>query len=243
MNPRSLRRRGVVLLCLAVACGGLAASQVRGREKQVEAQIGSPVPVLVARRDLEAGTRLTARAAGRSLVLRPVPQRFVPADALSSPDEAVGLRTAAPVAAGSYLTAAHLRIGDGGEPGQATVPGRGQRVIEVGVAGGEALAAAAGPQARVDVLVTTDPGAGAGRTYVALEDVELVGIRPGAGGPPAEGASASASGGAAASLLVTARQAVFLTAAQSFAREIRLLLRPPGDRRRVGPAAVGVGGI
>jgi pilus assembly protein CpaB len=43
----------------------------------------------------------------------------------------------------------------------------------------------------------------------------------------------------AATLCVTVRQAVFLAAAQAFAREIRLLARAPGDRRRTAPAAVG----
>ena len=38
----------------------------------------------------------------------------------------------------------------------------------------------------------------------------------------------------AATLRVTVRQAVYLAAAGSFAREIRLLARAPGDRRRVG---------
>ena len=33
-------------------------------------------------------------------------------------------------------------------------------------------------------------------------------------------------------LRVTVRQAVYLAAAQSFAREIRVLARAPGDRRR-----------
>jgi pilus assembly protein CpaB len=36
----------------------------------------------------------------------------------------------------------------------------------------------------------------------------------------------------AASLRVNVRQAVFLAASQSFAREVRLLARAPGDDRR-----------
>ncbi|MFL5826552.1 MAG: hypothetical protein ACJ76V_08525, partial [Thermoleophilaceae bacterium] len=44
---------------------------------------------------------------------------------------------------------------------------------------------------------------------------------------PSKGVSTSL-----ATLRVTLRQAVFLTAAQSFARELRLLPRPPGERRR-----------
>jgi pilus assembly protein CpaB len=43
----------------------------------------------------------------------------------------------------------------------------------------------------------------------------------------------------AATLRVTPAQAVYLTAAQSFASDIRLLARAPGDRRRVGALAVG----
>jgi pilus assembly protein CpaB len=38
----------------------------------------------------------------------------------------------------------------------------------------------------------------------------------------------------ALSLRVTLRQAVYLAAAQSFARELRVLPRAIGDRRRVG---------
>ena len=240
MTTRSRRRRGVVLLCLSVACGGLAASQVRSRAQRIEAQVGQLVPVLVAREELSLGTRLGSKTASRSLTVRQVPQRFVPADSLSSTEEAVGLRTAAPVPAGSYVTAAHLRLGDGGEPGGAA-PGRGQRAVDLSVAGGEALSAAAGQQAKVDVLVTTDPGSASGRTYVALEDVELLGLRP-AGG--AQGGGAEGAGGdTVATLLVTARQAVFLTSAQNFAREIRLLLRPPGDRRRLGPSSVEAGAL
>jgi pilus assembly protein CpaB len=37
---------------------------------------------------------------------------------------------------------------------------------------------------------------------------------------------------------VTLRQAVYLTAAESFAREIRLLVRAPGDRRSAPPLTV-----
>jgi pilus assembly protein CpaB len=41
---------------------------------------------------------------------------------------------------------------------------------------------------------------------------------------------------ALATLRVTVRQAVYLTAADNFAREIRLLARPPGDRSAAGAA-------
>jgi pilus assembly protein CpaB len=78
----------------------------------------------------------------------------------------------------------------------------------------------------VDVLVTREPRPGsAGGTELALEDVEVLSVAP---APEADGASG---GRVAASLRVTLRQAVFLAAAQSFARELRLLPRAGGDRR------------
>jgi len=104
----------------------------------------------------------------------------------------------------------------------------------------------------VDVLVSTEGREGAGRSFLTLEAVELLDLRPGAGGGEGdaeegegpvtrEGAAAAAS--ATATLRVTTRQAVYLTAAQNFAREVRLLPRPPGDRSRAGRAAVGAGGL
>jgi pilus assembly protein CpaB len=80
------------------------------------------------------------------------------------------------------------------------------------------------------VLITTESGAGRGRSYLALEDVELLGARPveaAAGGDTGAASHATA----VATLRVTLREAVLLTAAQSFAREVRLLVRPPGERR------------
>ena len=236
------RRRGIVLLCLAVACGGLAASQVRSSTQRLEAQIGRPVPVVVAGQRLAADTKLGPRAAERSLALRQVPERFAPPDALASIDEAVGLRTSAPVAAGAYLTAAHLQLGEGAQGGGGSPLERGQRLMEVAVAGGDPLAGA-GPGARVDVLVTTETGAGGGRTYVALEDVELVAAGPAEGPLDGGGGEGPSRASAMASLRVTARQAIFLTSAQNFAREIRLLVRPPGDRTRVGAESVESGAL
>jgi pilus assembly protein CpaB len=75
--------------------------------------------------------------------------------------------------------------------------------------------------------------------------VELLALRSGtsgaAGGGEQDGAAARA--GAVATLRVGLRQAVYLTAAQNFAREVRLLPRPPGDRRRLGRTAVGAGSL
>jgi pilus assembly protein CpaB len=231
------RRRGLTLLALALACGGLAAAQVNGRVRAVEARVGPLVPVLVAARDLPADAEIDARAVATG----EVPERYVAADALAAGQLAAGQRTSVSVAAGTVLTAAHLEGGMEEGGGSRLRPG--ERAVDVAAAGGEALAGAA-PGARVDVLVSSDRGAGGGSTFVALEDVELLALRPGAAagaGYEAGEADPAASATATATLRVTARQAVYLTAAGSFGREVRLLVRPSGDRKRVGPAIVGAG--
>jgi pilus assembly protein CpaB len=113
---------------------------------------------------------------------------------------------------------------------------RGERIAEVVAAGSPELVV---PGARVDVLVTREPRPGAGGgTELVLEDVEVLAT---AAPPPAGGEDGATAGGrVAASLRVTLRQAVYLAAAQSFAREIRLLPRAEGDRGR-GSAGLAYG--
>jgi pilus assembly protein CpaB len=230
------RRRGLLLLCFALVCGGLAASQVHERERRAAATLGPLVPVVVAQRDLPADRRLRPG----DLTIRRVPARFAPPDALGGATELRGVRTAVPVAGGAYVTAGVL--GDGQPSDGALRPG--ERALELPVAGGGALASAE-TGARVDVLVTGGREDGVGRTFVALEDVELLGLRGASGEEVAaepSGAGASAPS-ALATLRVTARQAVYLTAAANFAQEVRLLPRPPGDRKRVGSATVTGGAL
>jgi pilus assembly protein CpaB len=229
VSPR--RRRALLLLAVALVTGGVASSRVSGRAAEIEGQIGPLVPVVVARQDIAADAKVRAAA----LSIRQVPQRFVPADALSAPEQAVGQRPAVPVAAGGYLTAGAFATGDPGR-GEPAPLRRGQRSIELPVAG--ALEDAA-PGTRVDVLITTESRSGSGRSFLALQDVELLGVRASADGEHTQdGAAAHAS--ALATLRVGVRQAVYLTAAASFAREIRLLVRAPGDRR--GAPALSVDG-
>lgn len=247
MSPRARRRRAFLFLSLALACGGLAASEVASRVRAVEAAVGAPVPVLTTARDVPAGRELRRS----DLAVREVPERFVAPDALVAPQEAVGLAPAAPLAKGAYVTAAVFGAPAGGERGASArvVPlRRGERAVEVQVAGADALAGSP-PGARVDVLVSTEAGAsGSARTLLALEDVEMIAVRAGAGESAAgtgalEPGGAGASASATVTLRVTLRQAVYLTAAQNFAREVRLLARPAGDRRRAGQAQVAAGDL
>ena len=207
-----------MLLGLALVLGGLAASDVARREAAVRAQLGPPVEVVVARTDIAAGRRVEAG----DLAMRSVPARYVPAGSATLPESLIGQRLAAPVPRGGQLGAALIAS----EPGAAGPPvRRGERAAEVVALGARALVV---PGARVDVLVTREGGA-----ELALEDVEVLAARP-----AAAGARDEAGERVAATLRVSVRDAVYLAAAQSFARELRLLPRAAGDEERNGPIKV-----
>lgn len=213
----SRRRRGIVLAGLALLLGALAASDISGREAALRREVGPLVDVVVAGRPLRAGAALRSG----DLAIRRVPARFAPAGAVARPADLVGLRLAGPVPAGADLTPAAIDRGADAAPG---APVRaGERVVDVVATG---AASAILPGSHVDVLVTRErTGAGAGRTRLALEDVEVLAARA-VPAPSTEPAAPRV----AAALRVTLRQAVYLAAAQSFARELRLLPRAAGDR-------------
>jgi pilus assembly protein CpaB len=218
------RRRGLLLLAVALATGGLAASQVRERERRAADRLGPSVDVLVAARDLRPGTRVTRAA----LAVRRVPARFLPPGALESPAGVLGAQTGGPVPAGGYLTASVLEEAETGKRGG--LLRRGERAVTVEVAAGGAIGALT-PGTRVDVLVSTDTAAG-GRTTMALAGAELLesgeGVESSSSEDPAAGPTELAT------LRVSVRQAIYLTAADNFAREIRLLPRPAGDHAPAG---------
>jgi len=215
------RRRALLLLALALLLGALAAASVRRREAALARALGPSRLVLVTRAPAAAGA---APAVARP-VLRVLPRRYAPPDAVAGATQLAGARLAVALPAGSVLTAAVLRAPDAAAEA-ALAPG--ERVADV-VAHGDPRAVV--PGARVDVLVTRDgDGTRAGTTTLALQDVQVLDAHP---APAAEDAE-SPSGGArvAVTLRVRVRDAVYLAAAQAFARDIRLLVRSPGDRGR-----------
>jgi pilus assembly protein CpaB len=214
------RRRALTLLGLALVCGWLAASEVRGSERRARQSLGPMATAVVARQDLAAGKPIVAG----QLAPRSVPARFLPPDALASAADAVGLRAAVALPRGAYVTASQL-----GSGAQAATPSLapGERAVAVTAAG--SATALGAPGGRVDVLVTTGArGSGHGRTYLAIQDVQLLALRPGGDADHVT-----------ATLRVSVRQAVYLTAAQNFAQEVRLLPRPQGDRGGAGSLSVG----
>ena len=223
-------RRAVVLALLALLLGGLAAADVAGRENALRESLGAPVGVLVTQQEIAAGQPLERAR----LALRRVPARYAPAEALRDPADVAGLEAAVAIAAGTDLTGS--LVADPSQRAGAAVPvDPGERVAEL-VAMGSPEQVVRG--SRVDVLVTRDTADQKGETTLALEDAEVLSAAPAPSAPAARGEATGPR--VAVSLRVRLREAVYLAAAQSFARELRVLARADGDRRR-GAAGLRVG--
>jgi Flp pilus assembly protein CpaB len=221
----SRRARACAFAGAAAICAALAAAATGGGESSAE--LGELRAVVVTRRTLPARRPLRQETVDDALELRRLPERFLPPDALTAPDQALGRRPAAPIPAGGYLVASQLRpLRPGGDDGGPRLA-EGRRPVEIAVAGAGALAGGrGGPGRRVDVVVTTEPtsGAGAGRTFVAARAVGLLDLRPAAG----EGAAVdptAATDSWVATLALTRPEALRLIHAQSFARDVRLIGR------------------
>lgn len=210
-----MSRRGRALLFLLLALlAALGAAGVAERYGSSVARGYGPLrEVVVVAASIGAGERIGPREVSSSLVVRRVPERFVPSDTFAVPAEAMGLVATAPLPVGSYLLGAQLRAPrlDRPRPGL----GHGRRPVEITVSGADALFLAGGSAGgRVDVVVTTEPdGSGAGRTYIAAAGVPLLALRR----------EAEGTGMAAATLGLTRRQALRLIDAESFARKLTLL--------------------
>ncbi|MCW3039897.1 MAG: cpaB, partial [Solirubrobacterales bacterium] len=230
----SRRRRAVALAVLSLVLAALAASEVAGREAALDRRLGPSVGVVVARTELPAGAVLGPR----TLAVRQVPSRFAPTGVFRRASQLQGLTTAVPVAAGTDLVGPLVRdpeavaLEEAGRDGGLGQLRSGERVAEV-VARGDARLLS--PGSRIDLLVTRETAGGSGGTTLALEDAEVLS----ASAAPASDDGGSGSGGrdagaprVALSLRVSLREAVALAAAQNFAKELRVLVRAGGDRRR-----------
>src|SRR5919197_858680 len=110
----SARRRAVLLLGLAALLGGLAATDVARREAALRNALGPAVPVVVARREVAAGARVTLAA----LAVRQVPARYAPAVRFEAPRAVAGQRTAVAIPADADVTPALIATPTAG--GEAT---------------------------------------------------------------------------------------------------------------------------
>ena len=205
-------RRAALLAGISLLLGGVAASQVAGREAELERRVGAPSPVVVAARPIERGARL----APADLALREVPGSYLPRGTFGDPSQLAGMRAAVAIPRGADLQAALLE-----DPGS-RVPARGgERLVRLVVVGS---ATEMPPGSVVDILVTREGGSGAARTEVALRRAQVVDSveaqaeaeGPGAGLPRAQ-----------LTIRASVAQAVSLAEAQNSARELRALPGPP----------------
>ncbi len=173
--------------------------------------------VLVAARPVAPGTLISADDPGL-LTMAQVPAGSVLPGMLRSADDALGRRAAAAITAGEPITQAAL----GGDPRIAPAPlGPGERAMPVPLRAAGVAAAAPVPGARVDVLASDGEGL-AGRTRVVVSDAEVLAVMR---ADPADGDV----GGDAIVLRITSDQALEVTRALDFAREVRVVARPAGD--------------
>lgn len=213
------KRRAALLALTAAGAAGLGVSMIGSYSQSVSQGYGRLRPVVVVTGGLAGGKKLTADLVRRRTELRQVPDRFVPAGSLSDPAAAVGFELAAPLVAGSYLTAGMLGSRAGNEPDRARI-GRGRIPVELTVSGADALSRR-GRSAKVDVLVTREGGVGGrGSTRLAAERVPLIAV----GG---EDPSEPGTGLDRVVLGLTRQQAIELIDAEAFARRLTVI---PGGR-------------
>jgi pilus assembly protein CpaB len=174
---------------------------------------------------------VTPLLAARAFAERQVPERFAPPTALRSRAQSVGREVSSGLRAGDYAGALQLRPARARRSSPARWSGD-TRLVEISVAGARSIAAALRPGALVDVLITSERGSP--RTFLALQRMPVAGFEPGGTGSLGDGDAPDGR----VTLRTTLRQAVLLTAADNFAREVRVIPRAPGDGRRYGAVAV-----
>ena len=221
------RVRAIAFACAALVCAGLAAAMTGTYREDIQSELGPLRPVVVATARIPAGRTIAPKDVDALLEVRRIPERFAPARALALPEQAAGRAPATAIPGGSYVLATQLREPAGRRHRDRPARlGPGRKPVEISVTGAEALAAGDGDPigARVDVIVTTEPGpaGGHGRTYVAAKGVRLLALSQSGGG---ESSDYSATGAASwtATLALTRDQALHLIQAENFARGVRLI--------------------
>lgn len=214
-RPR-LGRAGFWLLLAGAA--GLLAALLTARASLAPDMSGR---VVVARAPLPAGTMIDNERAQFDLTTVAVPGDLPLVGVLASPADAVGRRLAAHLGAGEPLTEAALGGAAGAEPAP-LAPGERAVAAPLTAAGGAGAVIA--PGMRVDVVASSGEGP-AGRTAVIVADAEVLAVpTPEPHGEPGE-----------VLLRVRAADALRVTAAFNFSREVRLLIRPADEPVANGP--------
>ena len=174
------------MLGASAICAGLAVSAVDRYAGDIESQVGP----LRTRRRGRTGHSSRERSSPRPSHRRRWPNgrcrsgsRHRARSARAA--EAVGLEAASAMAAGDYVGVSQLRSPAGRSLGARGSQARWSgdaRLVEVAVAGARTMSQVLRAGAKVDVLITTDRGRAAPRTFLALQRMPVVGFESGAAG-------------------------------------------------------------
>lgn len=242
---RSRQVRGLLLMAAALGLGALATvaagAWLEARVAGARAAAPRLAPLLVAARDLPAGTRLSASllAPARWPVEALPAGHFAPGDARLAALEGRPLR--APVPAGLPLVEGHVTgAGAAGGP-LAALLAPGMRAIAIPVSAASAVAGLIAPGDRVDLLLTRTLPNGRTVTATVATGVKVLGLDqrldPAAG--PAGAAGQGDSGAAVpatVTLEATPRQAEAIALLETLGR-VTLALRRPDEAAPSEPAA------
>jgi len=209
-------RRGLLWIALALALAAAAAVATM----RVAARPGPTSAVLVARVPIPAGTLLDAARAQQLLALARVPADLRLAGLMRDPGRVLGRRTAAPLSGGEPLTEAALGGAAFGEAPLAP----GERALAIPLGGPAGSVAGVVPGGRVDVIASTGDGPD-GRSVVVASGAEVLAVNV-----DGQAAERSQGSGLSVTLRVSLPTALRLSAALNFAREVRVVVRPPGEQ-------------
>lgn len=206
MNPR--QRQGLLLVLLAAA--GLLGVflLIANYVSNVSKQVGPKTQILVLIKPLPAYQQVTAADLG----FISVPVKWAPANALSAPDEAIGLISTTPLMSGTDLEQSMLTS----QP--LLQPGNLEMAITIDAESGVAGQLTQG--SLVDVIATYGTGGATGKgvARIVVPYVRVLGV-------PATGAN----GSGPITLSVTPEQALQISLAETTASKLRLALVAPGS--------------
>lgn len=208
---RRAARTSWLALAIALVAGVTAAWLVNGYARGLERRAGANVAVVVANRAISAGTEF-GELPPDALSLRRLPKSYMPPEAIGSIGELAARRAAVDLPRGSLITAAvaAIVVANGGYELR-----RGERAVSV-----EAVVSPDGarPAAGQTVDLLASGIGGAADTSLVLAGAEILAAGDADASVPAVARRFT--------LRVGASQAASVVRADTFARQLRLLVRP-----------------
>ena len=220
MNPR--QRRGIILLGLSVLGGIAVFASVLSFVGDVNAKVGPLTSVVEVTEPARAFEPITADM----LVLREVPQRWLPEGALTDARDVVGLVSATDLPAGTYAQRGMF------VPRPGIAPGFREVAILVDAETGVAGKVASGD--RVDILTTAEGERREGRqAQVWVENALVIDVGVPEEVQLREGDGFEQGRAVPVTFALPVPDALRVAFAESFAVKVRLALRGGGDQSRV----------